>query len=587
MNKFLPTIFAIFTCWLCIAPAQATKRIALVVGNDNYSSLQSSQQLYKARNDARSVGDALEAAGFSVIRSFDASRQTFNRKISELAQQIEPGDTVAFFYAGHGVRIGGSNYLLPSDIPYISGGQKELLIAESIDTERIISQMRQRGARVSLLILDACRNNPFQDKNGRSIGGSRGLAIMDPPEGTFILYSAGANQVALDRLSDNDANPNSLFTRTLLPYLGMRGLEISTMATQVRRKVRSLALKNQGHNQTPAVYNDLISDFYLLPPTGIGTSAAQSQPRNKVDQYGGAYELSYWNTVKNSKVPSLFEAYLRRYPKGIFVELAEIKLAELAKRRPASTNSSQAVGKRSKKIKPRILILPVVTTSERNEKKKSRLAVASASNNDNHQDKAGRANTNVTSARLEPSGKENLDQSQSRSRAISEEKIGKEIVRQIQQQLNRVDCSRISVDGAWGKKSQRALIRAKKRKGLKFNPQELSLPLLSELKAQKAARCTLKCSVTKVEKNGRCVAKTCSTGMKLSSKGNCYKKKNIKQIAQKPILKAKPRTRRKTKAKRLCMLCNTWSGESLYSCGTRRFLQQEKVERQCWSAVIK
>ncbi len=649
MNRILPIVFLILAICLCISPAQAVKRVALVIGNDNYDHLRSDQQLKKARNDASAVGEALKATGFTVISAFDVSRREFNLRVQQLVQRIEPGDTAAFFYAGHGVRIRGSNYLLPNDIPYISGGQTELLLAESINTERIIDQMRQRGAKVTLMILDACRNNPFQDKNGRTIGGSRGLAIMEPPEGTFILYSAGANQIALDRLSDADENPNSLFTRTLLPYLGMRGLEISTIAKQVRRKVRSVALRTRGHNQTPAVYNDLISDFYFFPSNRAQTSEQSALPSRKTNQYDSAYELTYWDTVKNSNVPSLFEAYLKRYPNGVFAELAKIKLAQLSKDQGTEPDRTQSADIKPKVFKPKIVISSTTANGETNEKKVVRLAPVRRKRNDKTADSktneslsvalaekprlqsAGQAASrwggdkggtvtrqigkggglgdgqndvdkgafqfqndqtghNTNTALLQPSGTDNNTRPLSRTEAVPNNIVGSDTIRQIQAQLNRVDCSKIKVDGVWGRKSQAALNRARRRKNLRFNPDELSYSMLDELKGLRAARCLVSCSSNQVVRNGRCVAKSCPAGQKLSSKGKCYKSKTAKKKTEK-VKQAravtKPKRQVKRKKKRLCMVCNNWQGESIHMCGTRRFLEQQKVEEQCMTAVIR
>ncbi len=238
------------------------KRIALVIGNDKYEYLPSNFQLQKAKNDARSTAKTFSSLGFDVMRGFNLRRRDMNIKLTKLANKINPGDEVMFFFAGHGVRIDGQNYLLPTDIPTINHANEELLKTESLRVEAISDLFRKRGARLSLLILDACRNNPFKDNRGRSIGGTRGLAPMDPPEGTLVLFSAGAGQEALDRLGDNDANPNSVFTRTFLPMVKQEGLELSRLSRLVKRKVRDLA-KSVGHKQTPAVYNEVIGDVYL------------------------------------------------------------------------------------------------------------------------------------------------------------------------------------------------------------------------------------------------------------------------------------------------------------------------------------
>lgn len=238
------------------------KRIALIIGNDNYSNLPPQFQLKKARNDARSTAETFKSLGFDVAHGFDLDRRDLNIQLASFGNRIEPGDEVMFFFAGHGVRIDGRNYLLPSDIPDINSANQDLLKSEAIRIDRISDMLRSKGARLALLVIDACRNNPYKDTRGRSIGGSRGLAPMDPPEGTLVLFSAGAGQQALDRLSDTDVNPNSIFTRTFLPLVKQQGLELSRLSRLVKRKVRDLA-KTVGHSQTPAVYNEVIGDVYL------------------------------------------------------------------------------------------------------------------------------------------------------------------------------------------------------------------------------------------------------------------------------------------------------------------------------------
>ncbi len=238
------------------------KRIALVVGNDKYQNLSANAQLQKAQNDARSTAETFTSLGFDVMRGFNLKRRDMNVQLTRLANKIEPGDEVMFFFAGHGVRIEGQNYLLPTDIPPISEANEDLLKSESLRVDRISEMFRKKGARLSVLILDACRDNPYKDTRGRSVGGTRGLAPMDPPEGTLVLFSAGAGQQALDRLSDDDKNPNSVFTRTFLPMIKQEGLELSRLSKLVKAKVRELA-KTVGHNQTPAVYDEVIGDVFL------------------------------------------------------------------------------------------------------------------------------------------------------------------------------------------------------------------------------------------------------------------------------------------------------------------------------------
>lgn len=234
-------------------------RRALVIGVDGYQNLAA---LQKARNDAQAVSNTLAALGFDVTTLYDASRRDINSAVSTFANRIEPGDEVLFYFAGHGVEVDGRNYLLPSDVPVVNFGDESFLTGESIAADRVLGTFQRKGARSTIMILDACRNNPFPRDGQRSVGGSRGLVRMEPPEGAFILYSAGAGQTALDRLSDNDANPNSVFTRALLSRLNQPGMTLHQLAKQVRRDVQDLAA-TVNHDQFPAYYDQMSGEMVL------------------------------------------------------------------------------------------------------------------------------------------------------------------------------------------------------------------------------------------------------------------------------------------------------------------------------------
>lgn len=239
--------------------APLTSRRALVIGVDGYQNLSA---LQKARNDAQAVSNTLAVLGFEVTTLYDASRRDINSAVSTFANQIKPGDEVMFYFAGHGVEVDGRNYLLPSDVPMVNFGDESYLTGESIPAARVLDTFQRKGARSTILILDACRNNPFPQDGQRSVGGTRGLVRMEPPEGAFILYSAGAGQTALDRLSDTDANPNSVFTRALLSRLQEPGMTLHQLAKQVRRDVQGLAA-TVNHDQFPAYYDQMSGDMVL------------------------------------------------------------------------------------------------------------------------------------------------------------------------------------------------------------------------------------------------------------------------------------------------------------------------------------
>ena len=237
-------------------------RVALVIGNDNYQNL---PHLQKAVNNSRAVGDALAKIGFDVIHVENAVRRLMNQKVVEFANKVGRGDTAFLFYSGHGVEIRGQNFLLPVDMPQVQENQEGMVTGEGIPSDSLIEQLQARGAKLVMVVLDACRENPFAKQGTRGIGGTRGLGQTVAPEGVFVLYSAGAGQTALDRLSDADANPNSVFTRKFIQVLGQSGLTVQEVATQTRAAVHELAA-TVNHPQMPAYYDQVLGQFTLSAP---------------------------------------------------------------------------------------------------------------------------------------------------------------------------------------------------------------------------------------------------------------------------------------------------------------------------------
>lgn len=268
---------AILAALSIAAPAFAEKRVALVIGNDHYANLPS---LQKAVNDAEAVGDALQRLGFDVVRGRNLGRQGMIDKLAEFTARIGAGDIAVFFYAGHGVAIANVNYLVPTDVP--AANVEARVRGGSIAEGDIVAEIQAKGARVAMLVLDACRDNPFPRAGTRSVGNTRGLASTTPASGVFVLYAAGAGQTALDRLQKDDPHRNGVFTRVLVQYLAMPGLHLGDLAVEVREQVAVLARKSLDdagqpapHVQTPAYYDQTIGGRVYLAGRGI---AVESRP---------------------------------------------------------------------------------------------------------------------------------------------------------------------------------------------------------------------------------------------------------------------------------------------------------------------
>ncbi len=241
-------------------PAHAEKRVALVIGNNDYKNV---PKLQKAVNDARTMGDTLRQLGFSVMVAENQTRQAFSQTLLAFDNAIEPGDTAFFFYAGHGFEIAGQNFLLPTDVPAATEGQEELVRDASILADRIIERLQNKKVRTSILVFDACRNNPFERSGTRAVAGGGGLAPMTQlPEGVFSVFSAGPRQTALDRLSNNDDNPNSVFTRTFAKELTQPGVNLVQVAQRTRRLVAEMA-ETVSHKQIPVYFDQMVDDVFL------------------------------------------------------------------------------------------------------------------------------------------------------------------------------------------------------------------------------------------------------------------------------------------------------------------------------------
>ena len=256
-------------------PAQAEKRVALVVGNNDYRNV---PKLLKAVNDARTMGDTLKQLGFTVMVAENQNRQAFSQTLLAFDKAVDAGDTAFFFFAGHGFEIAGQNFLLPTDVPAATEGQEELVRDASVLADRIIERMQNRKVRTAILVFDACRNNPFERSGTRAVAGRGGLAPMTQlPEGVFSIFSAGPRQTALDRLSNDDTNPNSVFTRTFAKELTQPGANLVQVAQRTRRLVSELA-ETVRHKQIPVYFDQMVDDVFLNGMASKAQPEAASKP---------------------------------------------------------------------------------------------------------------------------------------------------------------------------------------------------------------------------------------------------------------------------------------------------------------------
>ncbi len=237
-------------------PVVMARRRALVVGNETYKNV---PVLENAAEDARAMAVALTGLGYEVDTHIDLTERGFKRALRDFRADLNGGEEVLFFFAGHGVQLGNSNFLLPTDLGSDSAEQVK---DESIELQKVLNDLADQKTKFALAVIDACRDNPFK-QNGRAIGG-RGLAPTTAATGQMVMFSAGAGQQALDKLSDQDKGKNGLFTRVFLEEMKRPGVSVDRVLRNVRQRVVDLA-RSVGHEQVPALYDQAVGEFYFKP----------------------------------------------------------------------------------------------------------------------------------------------------------------------------------------------------------------------------------------------------------------------------------------------------------------------------------
>lgn len=232
-------------------------RVALVIGNADYQHL---EKLKNPTNDARALAAKLKSVGFEVTLLENLDRRAMVWSISDWLRVTRADQTAVIYYAGHGIEVSGSNYLLPIDMPLLNMGEESLIRSEAIPLDDLLADVNAAPARRGIVILDACRNNPLAHGT-RSVGATRGMARVDNPFGTFVMYAAGARQTALDY--SQGESKNGLFTQVLLKHIDNSKLELRRLAITVRDEVARIAKTKFSHQQIPSYYDQMTGDFHF------------------------------------------------------------------------------------------------------------------------------------------------------------------------------------------------------------------------------------------------------------------------------------------------------------------------------------
>lgn len=316
----------IFLTLLCLGmlgqPAFADKRVALVVGNSAYQNV---ARLDNPKNDATLLADTLRDLGFLLVggrAQADLDKNALDRAVQSFGRQIQDADVALFYYAGHGVQINGSNYLVPVDANPTREADVDF---QMLDVSLVLRQMQLSGTKLNLVVLDACRNNPFGGRGLRAATG--GLAQMRAPEGTLISYATQPGGVAQDGVDGN-----SPYSKALAATMRRGGLDIFQTFNEV-----GLAVKRSTNNaQEPWLASSPIGgSFYFKAPALPGPAAATA-PGSPAEAGSSTEAERAWSATKDTTSRAILEDFIRQFGHTVYGSMARARLDELKGKETAS-----------------------------------------------------------------------------------------------------------------------------------------------------------------------------------------------------------------------------------------------------------
>ena len=288
-----------------------SERVALVIGNSDYTK----GQLKNPVNDATLMTRTLQSKGFRVTTLKNGTRRQMIEAIRDFTGNLEEDSVGLFYFAGHGIEIGGNNYLIPVDANIEIEADVEF---ESINAGRVLAGLKQSNNGLNLVVLDACRNNPYA-KSFRS--SSRGLSRMKPTSGSLILYATEPGSVAADGRGNN-----GVFTTHLVNAINQDGLSIEKVFKATARNVNKATQKKQ----TPYIEGVVLGEFYFSG--GVVASGSQSiKVTSLKNDSSGEHERMFWNDVRADPSQEMYKAYILQFPNGFYSRIAKLKLNKFDK----------------------------------------------------------------------------------------------------------------------------------------------------------------------------------------------------------------------------------------------------------------
>ena len=552
MGAFRLIFLAIFTVWLACGPAQAERRVALVIGNSAYKSV---PKLTNPANDATLVGGMLKKAGFdSVDIRLDVSAADMRRALREFANRTRDAEVAVVYYAGHGIELDGTNYLIPTDAALETDGD---VLDETVPLDRALFAV-EPAKQLRLVILDACRDNPFAKTMRRTVASraiGRGLAKVEPTSpNTMIAYAAKAGSTA----SDGDSK-NSPFAAALVERLPTPGLDLRKAFGFVRDDV----LKNTSYKQEPYVYGSLGGDDVpLVQAKPAAASGPQANPRESVRR---DYELALQAGNRDA-----WEVFLQAYPDGFYAGLARAQLKKVAaeetqaaaaeKARQAEEGKARLIAERANKAEQEkaAAVAKAAEDARIAAEKAKQIEEAKAAVAEQRRKEAETAAAKAL-ADKQAAAKALADKlvnekpaaelaakqtAEKKAQVDSEQKVAalsppsaqpsptpQEMTKLVQSELRRVGCLATAADGDWNASSQRSLSMFNKYAGTKFDTKLASFDALDVIKAKSGRICPPVCDRGFKAEGDSCVKITCRADQKINDDNECEKLHERKPVA--------------------------------------------------------
>ena len=509
---------------LACQPAWADKRVALVLGNSAYQNV---ARLPNPVNDADRIATTLKQAGFDIVDSrHDLPAAETKRALRDFADRARDADIAVVYYAGHGIEVDGANYLIPVDAKLERDTD---VYDEAFSLERVLIAI-EPAKRLRLVILDACRDNPFAKSMKRTVASraiGQGLAKVEPTSpNVLIAYSAKAGSTA----ADGDGN-NSPFTVALANHLTTPGLDVRRAFGFVRDDV----LKSTGNRQEPFVYGSLGGDDVPLVPAKVAPApATTSSPQAEMRR---DYELAL--QVGNK---SALNAFLAQYPDGFYASLARLQLEKIAaeEARVAATEKARL----AEQERTRLAAEGAQKTQQAKADAAARAAeqarLAAEKAKQVAQEQAAAAELRRAAAERAQADKIAADKAAAPGAADKAVNLAAldagppqaEMTKSVQSELRRVGCLAGNVDGEWNLASQRSLTLFNRYAGTKLDVKVASIDARDAIKLKSSRVCPLACERGYKADGDRCSKISCADGSFLNDDNDCEKRREKKPVAK-------------------------------------------------------